>query len=151
MIVTDAWQLILCTDSQSFLQIRAEKPYYMADPEVDSLVSLSSSSSSWFFQDENLLLLSLYRTLLTEKREKTLVHPLATLCLYNCRLNEQNILIATTSWKFRKLLNFFPIINGLLGEKRENSVLFKFKLPVTPQILGGKKELEEVFVRRQTM
>ena len=54
-IVTAAQQLIFLslTNSQSFLQIRAEKPYYMADPEVDSLVSLSSSSffsspfSSW--------------------------------------------------------------------------------------------------------
>ena len=27
------------------LQIRAEKPYYMADPEVDSLVSLISLST----------------------------------------------------------------------------------------------------------
>ena len=28
------------------LQIRAEKPYYMADPEVDSLVSISPVSQS---------------------------------------------------------------------------------------------------------
>ena len=40
-----------------------------------------------------------------------------------------------------KLLNFslLPIINGLLAEKRENSVLFKFKLPVTLHKSWGVK------------
>ena len=35
--------------------------------------------------------------------------------------------------------------------KRKEKILFlfKFKLPVTPQIQGGKKELKEVFVRRR--
>ena len=70
------------------LQIRAEKPYYMADPEVDSLVSslhfvfvfvivfvfifviVFVDNSPSCFGNENLLFLSLYRALLTEERGK---------------------------------------------------------------------------------
>merc|ERR1711899_563754 len=57
-------------------QIRAEKPYYMADPEVDSLVSclhfefVFVDNSPSCFGNENLLFLSLYRALLTEERGK---------------------------------------------------------------------------------
>ena len=75
------------------------------------------SSSSWFFQDENLLLLSLYRALLTAKREKTLVHLLQRFVFITEHSHHR-------TGNSNKLLNFSPIINGCWRrEKRKFSLV----------------------------
>lgn len=48
-IVWSDYELVMIPVLFLFLQIRQEKPYYVADPEVDSLVSIVSNPCPYIF------------------------------------------------------------------------------------------------------
>ena len=119
------------------LQIRAEKPYYMADPEVDSLVSRTAVQISAASGNVSIFPSNTEQSSSADMDGLKLYRKCIFASLGHKKGEGKKIVPVTLNGsKIEKHFKYFQRLKLLMAcWKRKEKILFlfKFKLPVTPQ------------------